>query len=67
MSPRSPRASARGCPICGRRTEVKFKPFCSKHCADVDLSRWLEGRYAIPAQETDGSDDQAAADGAEQT
>ena len=34
---------------------MKFKPFCSRRCADIDLSRWLDGRYAIPAQETDDS------------
>lgn len=37
------------CPICGRPQEEKFKPFCSKRCADVDLHRWLTGSYAIPA------------------
>jgi len=29
----------------------KFHPFCSKHCADVDLNRWLKGSYVIPASE----------------
>ena len=24
-------------------------PFCSKRCRLVDLGRWMEGRYAIPA------------------
>lgn len=43
------------CPICGKPTDQKYKPFCSKHCADVDLHRWLSGRYAIPAAETDPS------------
>ena len=28
-----------------------FHPFCSKRCADVDLSRWLGGVYAVPAEE----------------
>ena len=36
------------CPICGRPTEDRYKPFCSRRCADVDLSRWLRGAYAIP-------------------
>ncbi len=39
------------CPICKRETEERFRPFCSKRCADVDLSRWLKGTYAIPAEE----------------
>jgi hypothetical protein len=42
---------ARPCPICGEPMVVKYRPFCSKHCADVDLGRWLKGTYAIPAVE----------------
>jgi uncharacterized protein len=40
----------RTCPICGKPTAERFRPFCSRRCADVDLSRWFSGRYAIPAQ-----------------
>lgn len=36
------------CPICGKPRDEKYRPFCSKRCADVDLSRWLSGTYAIP-------------------
>jgi endogenous inhibitor of DNA gyrase (YacG/DUF329 family) len=39
------------CPICRQPATQKFRPFCSKRCADVDLSRWLKGAYAIPAEE----------------
>ncbi len=42
---------ARSCPICGRPALHRYRPFCSKRCADVDLARWLGGRYAIPAME----------------
>jgi endogenous inhibitor of DNA gyrase (YacG/DUF329 family) len=47
------------CPICrrplnGEAQELRFRPFCSRRCADVDLGRWLKGSYAIPAVETDG-------------
>lgn len=37
------------CPIC-RRNEAnpKYRPFCSKRCADVDLQRWFTGAYAVP-------------------
>jgi endogenous inhibitor of DNA gyrase (YacG/DUF329 family) len=41
----------RPCPICKRPSQQKFHPFCSQHCADVDLGRWLGGHYAIPAVE----------------
>ena len=37
------------CPICQKPTDAKFKPFCSKRCADVDLGKWLNESYAIPA------------------
>lgn len=30
-----------------------YRPFCSKRCADVDLSRWFSGVYAVPAEEQD--------------
>ena len=40
------------CPICGRPTEPATRPFCSKRCADVDLSRWLGGVYRIEGPET---------------
>ncbi len=37
------------CPICQEPLTAPTKdPFCSKRCADVDLHRWLNGRYAIP-------------------
>ncbi len=47
------------CPICGKPTDMAFRPFCSKRCADVDLSRWLGGVYRI---ETDQGPD-ASPDG----
>ena len=45
------------CPICDRTSDAKYRPFCSKRCADVDLARWLSGSYAIPDDEDeDGGD-----------
>jgi hypothetical protein len=35
------------CPVCGKAPAAKFKPFCSRRCADLDLGRWLKGGYAI--------------------
>ncbi|HEY2048633.1 MAG TPA: DNA gyrase inhibitor YacG [Caulobacteraceae bacterium] len=35
------------CPICGKPMDSAYRPFCSRRCADVDLQRWLTGRYAI--------------------
>ncbi|MBY0563781.1 MAG: DNA gyrase inhibitor YacG [Hyphomonadaceae bacterium] len=42
-----------GCVICGNPKDERYKPFCSKRCADVDLNRWFSGAYAIPAVESD--------------
>lgn len=50
--------SASTCPVCEtRKTVAEYKPFCSKRCADVDLSRWLKGSYAIPGQPANLADD----------
>lgn len=40
------------CPICGKETVQHYKPFCSKRCADVDLSRWFNEGYVIHTDET---------------
>jgi uncharacterized protein len=46
------------CPICRAPSADDYRPFCSRRCADVDLSRWLRGTYAIPGE----ADDDAASD-----
>jgi endogenous inhibitor of DNA gyrase (YacG/DUF329 family) len=46
------------CPICAREVSprdgtpknVSF-PFCSPPCKLVDLGRWLDGAYRVPADE----------------
>ncbi len=43
------------CPICGKDTVAKYRPFCSRRCADVDLGKWLSGAYALPVEEEDAS------------
>jgi len=45
------------CPICKKMTDdEKYRPFCSKHCADIDLGRWFNGSYSVPAEEIDEAD-----------
>ncbi|MFY0623537.1 MAG: DNA gyrase inhibitor YacG [Pelagimonas sp.] len=51
------------CPICERKTDQAFRPFCSKRCADVDLAKWMTGSYAVPS--TDPDDIEAAIDAIE--
>ena len=47
----------RTCPICGRpATAASHRPFCSARCADIDLGRWLDGRYRIPSEEAPATD-----------
>lgn len=49
--------SERKCPVCGAPAEERWRPFCSRRCADVDLSRWLSGTYAIPGGGVDADED----------
>ena len=51
-----PARPPRPCPICKKMSTLAFHPFCSKRCADIDLSRWFSGVYAVP---TDQHDDEA--------
>ena len=52
------------CPICGAPTDTQYRPFCSRRCADIDLSRWLRGAYAIPdeAEDEDGESTEVPSD-----
>jgi len=50
---------AAACVICGKPQVERFRPFCSRRCADVDLNRWLSGVYAIPAAEDENEDGNA--------
>lgn len=52
-----PAKPPRPCPICKKMSVAPYHPFCSKRCADVDLSRWFGGVYATPAVEKDDEDE----------
>jgi len=43
-----------GCPICGAPPVDRFRPFCSRRCADIDLGRWFSESYRI-AEEAPGA------------
>jgi uncharacterized protein len=53
----------RPCPICKKMSVQKFHPFCSNRCAQVDLSRWLGGKYAVPAEDQSDNDGGSPQDG----
>ncbi|MFV0431150.1 MAG: DNA gyrase inhibitor YacG [Alphaproteobacteria bacterium] len=48
------------CPQCKKKEVVeKYKPFCSKRCADLDLGSWFNGAYTIAVVENDMDFDDA--------
>jgi len=49
---------AKPCPECGKPAKAATLPFCSPRCRDVDLNRWLSGRYVIPGKDTDPEDEE---------
>ena len=56
------------CPTCKAPTRHRFRPFCSRRCAETDLGRWFLGAYRIPAEDAAENpaepwDDDAAPDG----
>jgi endogenous inhibitor of DNA gyrase (YacG/DUF329 family) len=53
------------CPICRKPTTARYRPFCSKRCADVDLGKWFGGDYAVPSDDPEDID--AATEAAEHT
>lgn len=69
ITPPSPPERRASCPICGKPPQPRWRPFCSKRCADVDLGRWFGEAYRIPgtagdADQKDPDRDAAANDGA---
>jgi endogenous inhibitor of DNA gyrase (YacG/DUF329 family) len=51
-----PSTPPKNCPVCGKPAAGKFRPFCSSRCADVDLGRWLGGRYRVETDEKPAAD-----------
>lgn len=49
------------CPICKQPSDPDSDshPFCSPRCRQIDLGRWLDGRYVIsrPIEQTDLDED----------
>ena len=39
------------CPICHETSDAKYRPFCSRRCADLDLGRWMRGVYRVETEE----------------
>lgn len=45
------------CPICKADSVPRYRPFCSRRCADVDLGRWLTGAYVLPGEAAEIAED----------
>lgn len=46
------------CPVCSTRpADAKYRPFCSKRCADIDLGRWLKEGYRVETDEGPGEEE----------
>ncbi len=39
--------------MCGEKEAARYRPFCSRRCADRDLGRWFSEAYAVPAEDED--------------
>ncbi len=39
--------------MCGTPVSVRYRPFCSRRCADRDLGLWFSGAYGVPAADED--------------
>jgi uncharacterized protein len=61
MSERADLPRTQSCPICGKPAVEKYRPFCTKRCADVDLNRWFSGVYVVPVKEDEDEDGAPAA------
>jgi endogenous inhibitor of DNA gyrase (YacG/DUF329 family) len=53
----------RPCVFCRRHeAQPSWKPFCSERCKLLDLARWVDGAYRVPAEpvprESDSGDDE---------
>ncbi|MBI1778953.1 MAG: DNA gyrase inhibitor YacG [Proteobacteria bacterium] len=47
------------CPICERPAiEPRYRPFCSRRCADIDLGRWFNESYRVPAKQPSEDEDE---------
>ncbi|MFY0690788.1 MAG: DNA gyrase inhibitor YacG [Paracoccaceae bacterium] len=45
------------CPICSQESDKKYRPFCSRRCADLDLGRWMTGQYAVPSSDPEDAEE----------
>lgn len=49
------------CPMCSKPAVARYRPFCSKRCADLDLGKWMSGDYAVAAEDEGDAEEIATA------
>ena len=57
MTAQDPKPARQHCPICKAPSDARYRPFCSRRCADIDLGRWLTGSYRIPSEDSGGGEE----------
>ncbi|MCA9185457.1 MAG: DNA gyrase inhibitor YacG [Planctomycetales bacterium] len=48
------------CPVCGHlftKESTDAFPFCSVRCRQIDLGRWLDEAYGLPAESDEEPDE----------
>jgi endogenous inhibitor of DNA gyrase (YacG/DUF329 family) len=56
----SPKIPLGRCPICNKPAVEQHRPFCSRRCALIDLSRWIGGNYRVPVTQNDEEEERAS-------
>jgi endogenous inhibitor of DNA gyrase (YacG/DUF329 family) len=52
--------SGQPCVFCHRHPAAEpWRPFCSERCRLLDLARWLDGAYRVPAEPAPADDEDA--------
>ncbi len=51
------------CPNCGKSSEYSprnpHRPFCSERCRTTDLGAWADGKYSVPAEPSEMTEQEA--------
>ncbi len=64
--PSLPTSADRKCPVCGNLFSLattEAPPFCSQRCKLIDLGRWLDEGYGVPAVPDPDADEEPEAMG----
>jgi endogenous inhibitor of DNA gyrase (YacG/DUF329 family) len=57
----------KSCPVCHKPAVVKYAPFCSARCQDIDLGNWAMEKYRVTPKPDDDNDEAPNAAGEDET